>query len=532
MHPEQQIHQRSERWNLTGKLSRGSPRQPDERVQFVYRAITFYSQAVLWDPLPADKAGFSLIAPARVDAVQVQLRFAKRALIVRHSLILPEPNRSDVRLEFPMSEKFDAIKRALAAERRAAPSAWRRQPVHTVYGGAQLFRPDTIRKLGDIARRTLKTYAPDPLELVRAVGIEGAAGVMEQVYRRVEEKLSREPVEDFRVDFEDGYGVRSWAEEDAHAAEAARHTLVAMEAGALPPFFGIRIKPLSAGSEDRALRTLDIFLGQLGGHLPQNFVVTLPKAVSPAEPRALADALDILEREAGLPAGSVKVEIMIESAAALADSEGRCPLLAMVQAARGRCTGAHFGPFDFTSSCGVTSKYQDLRHPLCDYARRAMQVALAGTDIFLSDGPTTIIPVPVHKSPVDPAEMEENRRAIHAAWRLHFDNVWRALCEGIYQGWDLHPAQLPARYAAVYLFFLSELPSASERLRNFMDNAARATMAGSVFDDAASAQGLINFFLRAINCGAIREEDAPDLTGLSLEELRLGSFPAILRRRF
>lgn len=532
LYTKKHVHQRGKRWNLKGKLSRRRPSQPDERVEFVHHAVTFYAQAVLRDPLPAHQAGFSPVAPARVDAVQVQLRFAKRALLVRHSLILPEPNRSNVRLEFSMNEKFDAIKRALSAERRSAPPVWRRQPVHTVYGGAHLFRPDTIRKLGDIALRTLKTYAPGALELAHAMGIDGAAGVIEQVYRRVEEKLPREPVEDFRVDFEDGYGVRSWAEEDAHAAETARHTVAAMEAGALPAFFGIRIKPLSAGSEDRALRTLDIFLGQLRGRLPQNFVVTLPKAVSPSEPRALADALDIIERESGLPAGAVKVEIMIESAAALADSEGRCPLLSMVQAARGRCTGAHFGPFDFTSSCGVTSKYQDLRHPLCDYARHVMQVALAGTDVFLSDGPTTVIPVPVHKNPASPEDFEENRRAVHAAWRLHFDNVWRALREGIYQGWDLHPAQLPARYAAVYLFFLSELPAASERLRNFVDNAARATMAGSVFDDAASAQGLLNLFLRAIHCGAIQEEEAPRLTGLSLEELRLGSFSAILRRRF
>ncbi len=430
-----------------------------------------------------------------------------------------------------MADKFDAIKRRLEAERRPAAAAWRRQPVHTVYGGAQLFRPDTIRKLGDIARRSLQTYAPDASELARAVGVNGAPGLMEQVYRRVWDKLSREPVEDFRVDFEDGYGARAPAEEDAHAAEAARHTVAAMAAGALPPFFGIRIKPLSAESHDRALRTLDIFLTHLSGQIPENFVVTLPKAVSPGEPRALADALDILERETGLPPGAVKIEIMIESAAALIDSDGRCPLTAMIQAARGRCTGAHFGPFDFTSSCGVTSKCQDLRHPLCDYARRTMQVALAGTEMFLSDGPTTIIPVPVHQNPSTPEESEENRRAVHGAWRLHFDNVWRALSEGIYQGWDLHPAQLPARYAAVYLFFLGELPAASERLRNFMDNAARATMAGSVFDDAASAQGLLNFFLRAISCGAIREDEAPALTGLSLGELRLGWFPAIVSRR-
>ena len=92
---------------------------------------------------------------------------------------------------------------------------------------------------------------------------------------------------------------------------------------------------------------------------------------------------------------------------------------------------------------------------------------------------------------------------MHRAWRLHADDVRHSLVNGFYQGWDLHPAQLPTRYAAVYAFFLEGLDAASERLRNFVDKAAQATLVGDVFDDAATGQGLLNFFLRGINCGAI-----------------------------
>jgi len=103
-----------------------------------------------------------------------------------------------------------------------------------------------------------------------------------------------------------------------------------------------------------------------------------------------------------------------------------------------------------------------------------------------------------------------------------------ALYNGLYQGWDLHPGQLPTRYAAVYSFFLEGLDAASERLRNFIQKAAQATMVGDVFDDAATGQGLLNYFVRAVSCGAVLEGEIPELTGLTVEQLRSGSFAKIL----
>jgi hypothetical protein len=176
-----------------------------------------------------------------------------------------------------------------------------------------------------------------------------------------------------------------------------------------------------------------------------------------------------------------------------------------------------------------------MTHPACDYARHAMQVALGGTGVWLSDGATNIMPVPVHRAPeggtLEEGQEEENRRAVHRAWRLHYEHTQHSLTNAFYQGWDLHPAQLPTRYAAVYTFFLESLGPASERLSNFVEKAARATLVGDVFDDAATGQGLLNYFLRATNCGALTEDEAVRLSGLTVEELRSGSFVKILKNR-
>ena len=136
----------------------------------------------------------------------------------------------------------------------------------------------------------------------------------------------------------------------------------------------------------------------------------------------------------------------------------------------------------------------------------------------MSDGATNVLPI-------------GDRATVHAAWRLHASHVRHSLVGGFYQGWDLHPAQLPSRYAAVYAFFLEGLDAASSRLRNFVEKAAQATLVGEVFDDAATGQGLLNYFLRAMNSGAITEEEAVDRSGLTLEELKSRSFAAILRAR-
>jgi hypothetical protein len=225
------------------------------------------------------------------------------------------------------------------------------------------------------------------------------------------------------------------------------------------------------------------------------------------------------------------MEPMIEMTQSILDQDGASMLPKLLRAGRGRIVAAHFGTYDYTASCNITAAYQHMRHPACDFAKQMMQVAYAGTGIWLSDGATGILPVPIHRGDALTVEQKrDNQRAVHAAWRLHADDTRHSLASGYYQGWDLHPAQLPSRYGAAYGFFLQGLPAASERLKNFVGKAAQATLVGDVFDDAATGQGLLNFFLRGVNCGALLEEEAL-ATGLTLEELRGRSFLKILNNR-
>ena len=393
---------------------------------------------------------------------------------------------------------------------------WTRQPVHVLYGGAHLFKPGTCAKLGELARGAVAKYAPDADTLAGALGLPHATA--EAVYARVAAKLDREPVEDFRIDFEDGFGVRPDEEEDAAATAAGRATAEALDNGGLPAFFGIRVKPLTEEFSGRGLRTLHLYLVALGGRLPPNFLVTLPKVTHAGQVRELAEAL--------APHPRAAIEIMVETPQAI------FILPQLVAAAGGRCVAAHFGAYDYTASLGITAAHQSILHPACDFARSMMQTTLAGTGVRLADGATNVLPLEPHRgSDLTAAQRDENRTAIHAAWKLHYTQILHSLYNGFYQGWDLHPAQLPARYAAVYSFFLEGMEEQSERLRNFVAAAARSTEIRGIFDDAASGQGLLNSFLRALDCGAIREEEAPGLTGLTLEELRTGSFVKIVKMR-
>ncbi len=408
-----------------------------------------------------------------------------------------------------------------------------RQAVHTVYGGAHLFTAETPKKLGELALRALETYAPDPASFAEAIGIRGE--LAPTVYERVREKLHREPVEDFRIDFEDGYGNRSDDEEDGHALAAAQQVAAGHIAGTLPPFIGIRIKPLTRDLAARSLRTLDVFLTELvtatNGKLPENFVVTLPKIQTRTDVEVLVDMFDVLEDRLELDGGSLRVEFMVETTQSIFDPQGRSVLPRLHRAAAGRLVAAHFGTYDYTANCDITAAHQKMRHPACDFAKHVMKVSFAGTGVMLSDGATNIMPVAPHRGAnLTDEQKRDNRTAVFGAWRIHADDVRHSLVNGFYQGWDLHPAQLVPRYGSVYAFFLDGLQPASERLRNFVDKAAQATLVGDIFDDAATGQGLLNYFLRGIACGAVTEQEAL-ATGLSVDEIRSRSFVKIMAAR-
>lgn len=443
-----------------------------------------------------------------------------------------------------------------------------RQAVQTVYGGAQIFKAETAQRLGELSLNSLNKYAPDFVTFAQVLEFPGYEDLsvdeafindikrqMEQdpdklqaenesawlaytVYSRVVQKLKNEAVEDFRIDFEDGYGNRPDEEEDNDAERTGKETARGMKNNMLPPFIGIRIKPLTAELRARSLRTLDIFLSTLldetGGKLPDNFVVTLPKVVSTEEISAIVDAFELIEEGSELKSGSLKLELMIETPQSIINHAGENFLPQFIPASRGRCVSAHFGVYDYTASVNITAAHQEMDHAACDFARHMMKVSFAQTGINISDGATNIMPVGPHRAPKGESLTEEheleNRRVVHRAWKIMFDHVNHSLTQGYYQGWDLHPAQFPVRYGAVYLFFLKSLAEASNRLKTFVERAAQATLVGDVFDDAATGQGLLNYFLRGINCGAITLDEARE-TGLTIEEIQGRSFVKILENR-
>ncbi|UOQ53134.1 DUF6986 family protein [Hymenobacter cellulosivorans] len=439
-----------------------------------------------------------------------------------------------------------------------------RQPVHTVYGGANLFKSDTCVRMGDIALNNLRTYAPNFAELARVLQLKGYehlptlekdiqaltqrldamseqerkqehAWLSYSVYNKIIKKLQREAVEDFRVDFEDGFGNRPDAEEDETAVRAAQEVAKGMQNGTLSPFIGIRIKPFTEDLKTRGVRTLDIFLTTLleatGGQLPDNFVVMLPKVTIPEQMTTMVRLFELLEKANNLAPGTLKMETMVEATQIIMDEEGRNPLMRIIRASEGRCIAAHFGTYDYTASAGITAKYQTMAHPVCDFAHHMTKVALGGTGIFLSDGATNVMPIGPHRGDnLSFEQLKENRDSVHNAWRQGFHHTTHSLINGLYQGWDLNPAQLPMRYAATYNFFLSSYDDAVHRLKTFVERAAISTLTGDIFDDAATGQGLLNFFLKAMNCGAITEEEVL-ATGLTLEEIHTRSFFRILEGR-
>jgi citrate lyase beta subunit len=466
-----------------------------------------------------------------------------------------------------LDEKLDFFQQPLLSRYPGDPG--KRQPVHVLYGGAHLFHASTVQRLGAIALRSMDEFAPDPVAFAKAIGLQGsdelpiashkldntttssfepfAAGhphdalwFAQTIYHRVRDKLVREPIEDLRIDFEDGYGIRPDAEEDGHAFSAARQLAEAIHSGSanLPPFVGIRIKPFEPRLRQRSIQTLDIFITELARmtkcQLPPNFCVTLPKVALPEEVEALAEICLRLETDLELSLGSLHIELMVERTQAIFNSRGEVNLLSLISAASGRCTAVHFGPHDYAASRNLICD-QPLIHFASDFAREVIQVALRGTGIRLADGPTNTIPVALHRPEtgisLSQREVDENRYAVHRAWKMHFDHISRSMGNGFYQGWDLHPAQLPIRYAAVYKFFLENLDQLSKRLHNFIDAATHATRIGQHFDDIAMAQELINYFSLAINCGAITAVEAQELSGLSVSELQSGSISKIFDNR-
>jgi len=374
-----------------------------------------------------------------------------------------------------------------------------RQPVHTAYVPADAFVADTAQDWGRQAEVLLDEHAD------KFASVIGDADII----RRVKAKLTDEPVEDLRIDFEDGYvgpqGAFGDADEDEHVRTAAHALAEAQQAGTAPPFAGIRIKSFEAPTRARGVRTLTRFLaayaesrGSLDG-----FVVTLPKVTSTEQVGAFVHAAARIEDELGLAEASVRFEVQVETPQSVLGPDGTALVARMVHAADGRLTALHYGTYDYSAFCGIAAGQQSLEHPVADHAKLVMQAAAAGTGVRLSDGSTNVLPV-------------GDGDAVHLAWENHHRLVIRSLERGFYQGWDLHPGHLPTRYAATYAFFRGGLARALERLRAY----AEQRQAGSVADEPATARALADFVLRGLDCGAVDATEVRDGCGLDDAELR------------
>jgi citrate lyase beta subunit len=372
-----------------------------------------------------------------------------------------------------------------------------RQPVHTAYLPADRFGAGVAADWGHQALAALQDWAPGPAGFGQAMGLPAALAA--DVRSRVLAKLTAEPVEDLRLDFEDGYGDRGDDAEDADARRAAECLAREVAGGAAPPFTGLRCKSLEPATRRRALRTLDAFLAGLlsRGPFPGGFVITLPKVTSADQVTAMARVCGRLEESHGLPPGALVFEVQVETPQVILGADGTAVVAGCVHAAHeGRLTGLHYGTYDYSAALGIAAQQQSLEHAVADHARAVMQVAAAGTGVRLCDGSSNVLP-------------EGGRDRVIAAWTLHARLVRRSLDRGFYQGWDMHPAQLASRYAATFGFFREGLPAAAARLRGYV-----AREAGGVLEEPATARALAGFLCRGLDCGAITEEELPGLAGL------------------
>jgi len=384
--------------------------------------------------------------------------------------VLPESVLAD------LDRRLAASDAARAAAYPGEPAG--RQPVHTVYVPADRVRPGVVAEWGAAA-----------LAALDGVDLPALTGLDPEPMPRVLAKLAAEPVEDLRVDAEDGY---RGGEEDRDVVAAAEAL-----AGDPPAFFGIRVRSLEPGTRRRAVRSLDLFLQALAGH-PGEVLVTLPKVSGTAQVEAMVALLAALEDAHGVRLG---LELQVETPPAVLGPNGAATAAALLRAAGGRCRGLHFGTYDYTAALGIAAADQASDHPAADHAKAVMQVAVAGTGARAVDGSCNRLPVGPDRD---------------AAWRRHAHLVTRALHRGFFQGWDLHPAQLPTRYLATYCFFREAAPAALDRLAAY-----RGGRSVGVLDEPATARALAALLVRALDCGAADAAEVLDPLGLDRTTLDL-----------
>lgn len=429
------------------------------------------------------------------------------------------------------NEVLKTIDKSLATtdellERRYPGDRDIRQAVHTVYVPADTYTSELPRFWGQqaldaveqhdgmrqLAKQVITVARKEPGLVARAEVSRGSnadsralEAEAEVLAAAVEKKLRTEPIEDLRIDFEDGFGDRPDAEEDHWAHQAADQAVVGLKVEAAPAYIGIRFKCLEAATRHRGLRTLDLFVSRLissWGSVPEQLVLTLPKVSTPDQVAAMVTACQVIESSLGLSEGVLDFEVQVETPQIIQAADGTVPLGAVLDAGEGRVTSLHYGTYDYSASLGIAAAYQAMDHPVADFAKQQMLLAVAGTGVHISDGSTNILPIG------DPD-------AVHAAWDLHARLVRRHLQHGIYQGWDLHPHQLPTRFLATFYFYREGFDSAAQRLRNYVHGTDSA-----VLDEPATAKALARYLERALTCGAVSADEVASAIDITPAQLR------------
>lgn len=411
---------------------------------------------------------------------------------------VPQPRLSEdvlARTDAALAETDAFLERAYPGE------DGRRQPVHTVYVPADRYTPALPRRWGDAALALVEDHG-GMSALCAHLGLDG--DLTAQVADRVTAKLHTDPIEDLRLDFEDGYGDRGQQTEDEHAVRAATLLAEAVDAGTAPAFFGIRFKCFEAPTRRRGIRTLDLFLSSLlerTGELPAGLVLTLPKVSTVSQVEAMVEVCGALESAHQLPRGALGFEIQVETPQLILGADGRAPVAAALHAGDRRVTSLHYGTYDYSASLQIAAEYQSADHPAADHAKQVIQLAAAGTGVHLSDGSTNILPIG------DPDQ-------VRASWRLHAELVRRSLQRGYYQGWDMHPGHLPTRFLANFAFYREGFPRAARRLADYVSNTG-----SGILDEPATARALARYLYRGYACGAVGESELTDRARLDASQL-------------
>lgn len=346
------------------------------------------------------------------------------------------------------------------------------QPVHTVYVSAADATATTPADWGAAATELLDAHR----DLLTELGDEKAVDAARR-------RLVSTPVQDLRLDFEDGYGQRPDDIEDRDARNAG-HTLATLGTD----HCGIRIKGLTSAERRRAIRTLELVL-DAAGTIPAGFVFTVPKLRAAEQATAAVWLCEALEHAHGLPARTLRFELQIESPQAILGADGTATVAKALHLSDGRCLGLHYGTYDYSAACGIAPQQQSLDHPVADHAKAVMLTAAAQTGVRVVDGSTQVMPVGTGEQ-------------IQSALRRHHQLVTRSLERGYYQGWDMHPGHLVTRWLATTTFFRTALTTAGPRLQAYLDRRG-----GVIVDEPATAEALAAVVLRGLDMDAFPLDD-------------------------